>query len=29
MAIISRRKRAYVPDDTWEKLELFIGKYYS
>ena len=29
MAIISRRKRAYVPDETWEKLELFIGKYYS
>ena len=27
-AIISRRKRSYVPDDTWEKLELFIGKYY-
>jgi 5'-methylthioadenosine phosphorylase len=28
-AIISRRKRSYVPDETWEKLELFIGKYYS
>ncbi len=28
-AIISRRERAYVPDDTWEKLELFIGKYYQ
>lgn len=29
MAIISRRERAYVPDDTWQKLELFIGKYYD
>ena len=28
-AIISRRERKYVPDDTWEKLEAFIGKYYS
>ncbi|MBN1993113.1 MAG: S-methyl-5'-thioadenosine phosphorylase [Anaerolineae bacterium] len=28
-AIISQRKRAAVPDDTWQKLELFIGKYYS
>jgi 5'-methylthioadenosine phosphorylase len=28
-AIISRRKRAYVPDETWQKLELFIGKYYD
>lgn len=28
-AIISRRQRAYVPDDTWQKLELFIGKYYK
>ena len=28
-AIISPRERAYVPDDTWQKLELFIGKYYK
>ncbi len=28
-AIISRRERDYVPADTWEKLELFIGKYYE
>lgn len=28
-AIISRRQRANVPVDTWQKLELFIGKYYS
>ncbi|MFQ5616093.1 MAG: S-methyl-5'-thioadenosine phosphorylase [Anaerolineales bacterium] len=28
-AIISRRERAYVPDDTWQKLELLIGKYYQ
>lgn len=28
-AIISRRERSYVPDETWQKLELFIGKYYS
>jgi 5'-methylthioadenosine phosphorylase len=29
MAIISRRERAAVPDDTWRKLELFIGKYFE
>ncbi len=29
MAIFSRRERAYVPDDSWQKLELFIGKYYG
>jgi 5'-methylthioadenosine phosphorylase len=28
-AIISRRERAAVPDDTWEALELLVGKYYS
>lgn len=28
-AIISRRQRSYVPDETWQKLELFIGNYYS
>jgi len=28
-AIISRRKREYVPKETWQKLELFIGKYYE
>lgn len=28
-AIISRRERSYVPAETWQKLELFIGKYYS
>jgi len=28
-AIISRRERKYVPDETWEKLAVFIGKYYS
>ncbi len=28
-AIISRRKREYVPDETWEKLELFIDKYFE
>jgi 5'-methylthioadenosine phosphorylase len=28
-AIISRRKRKYVPEDTWTRLELFIGKYYD
>jgi 5'-methylthioadenosine phosphorylase len=28
-AIISNRKRADVPAETWQKLELFIGKYYS
>jgi 5'-methylthioadenosine phosphorylase len=28
-AIISTRKRSLVPTDTWEKLELFIGKYYQ
>ncbi len=29
MSIISRRDRAVVPAETWEKLELFIGKYYQ
>ncbi len=29
MSIISRRERLAVPDDTWEKLELFIGPYYQ
>ena len=28
-AIISRRQRSVVPADIWEKLELFIGKYYQ
>lgn len=28
-AIISHRERAAVPPDTWQKLELFIGKYYK
>ncbi|MDX1524150.1 MAG: S-methyl-5'-thioadenosine phosphorylase [Anaerolineae bacterium] len=28
-AIISQRSRAAVPDETWQKLELFIGKYYD
>jgi 5'-methylthioadenosine phosphorylase len=28
-AIISRRERRHVPAETWEKLELFIGKYYQ
>jgi 5'-methylthioadenosine phosphorylase len=28
-AIISRRQRVHVPEETWQKLELFIGKYYS
>lgn len=28
-AIISRRERSYVPAETWQKLELFIGKYFS
>ena len=28
-AIISRRERQVVPDEVWEKLELFVGKYYS
>ena len=28
MAIISQRERAQVPAETWEKLELIIGKYY-
>jgi 5'-methylthioadenosine phosphorylase len=28
-AIISRRERAKVSNDTWEKLELFIGKYFE
>ena len=29
MSIISRRERAIVPAQTWEKLEPFIGKYYQ
>ncbi len=29
MSIISWRDRAVVPAETWEKLELFIGKYYQ
>jgi 5'-methylthioadenosine phosphorylase len=29
MAIISRRRREQVSSETWEKLELFIGEYYS
>lgn len=28
-AIISQRQRDQVPEDTWKKLELFIGKYYN
>ena len=28
-AIISRRERQYVPDATWDKLELLIGRYYA
>jgi 5'-methylthioadenosine phosphorylase len=28
-AIISSRKREHVPDETWQKLELFIGQYYE
>jgi len=28
-AIISQRRRDQVPAETWEKLELFIGNYYS
>jgi hypothetical protein len=28
-AIISRRERRYVPDEVWEQLEPFIGKYFS
>jgi 5'-methylthioadenosine phosphorylase len=28
-AIISRRERSSVPDETWAKLELLIGKYYQ
>ena len=28
-AIISQRERNAVPDTTWEKLELFIGRYYQ
>jgi 5'-methylthioadenosine phosphorylase len=28
-AIISRRERSYVPDGTWDKLELLIGNYYK
>lgn len=29
MSIISRRERSAVPNDAWEKLELFIGPYYQ
>jgi 5'-methylthioadenosine phosphorylase len=29
MAIISSRKRSAVPQDTWNKLELLIGKYFE
>ncbi|MEM7344576.1 MAG: S-methyl-5'-thioadenosine phosphorylase [Chloroflexota bacterium] len=28
-AIITRRDRNLVPDDVWEQLELFVGKYYQ
>ncbi len=28
-AIFSRRERAVVPDETWAKLELLIGRYYN
>jgi 5'-methylthioadenosine phosphorylase len=28
-AIISRRERTYVPDEMWEKVELFVGKYFG
>ncbi len=28
-AIISRRERKYVPDEVWEGVELFVGKYYK
>ncbi len=28
-AMISQRKREHVPDETWKKLEIFIGKYYQ
>jgi 5'-methylthioadenosine phosphorylase len=28
-AIISRRERTLVPPETWQKLELLIGKYYQ
>jgi 5'-methylthioadenosine phosphorylase len=28
-AIISRRSRTDVPADTWQKLEIFIDKYFS
>lgn len=28
-AIISCRQRSYVPDATWQKLELLIGKYFD
>jgi len=28
-AIISRRERAAMPAETWEKLGLFISKYYQ
>jgi 5'-methylthioadenosine phosphorylase len=28
-SIFSRRERAAVPEETWQKLELFIGKYYE
>lgn len=29
MSIISQRERAAVPAETWQKLELLIGKYYQ
>ena len=29
MAILSRRERTLVPEETWKKLELFIGKYFK
>jgi hypothetical protein len=28
-AIISHRNRADLPAETWQKLEIFIGKYFS
>jgi 5'-methylthioadenosine phosphorylase len=28
-AIISRRERAFVPDEMWEKVALFVGKYFG
>lgn len=29
MAILSHRERAAVPEETWRKLELFVGKYFK